>query len=289
MIRLKLLALFVVALSLLVPQAGCTAPHITGHLDGTLNVPGLGSLHVTLDVDSAGTQVFKVTNPTDQPVWVQPRDSDGNPIGPPIEVPPGGSVKLPPGADSDTTGVVKKPEPPKPPDPKPVDPKPETITQLSRKLHAEPDAVVVLPLQSWPGINTSFPASGQSRVSEYRIAARDASGALDALAKLDKGLAAPNAELVARTELLPTSSTTAQFTTTMASNKIAQFEVYVNGVVVASSVTGLGGATIVYSSDGYGTGTASILFSVGSTSNAVEWVTTDNLGVQTSRSYNFHL
>src|SRR5262249_14341229 len=161
MIRLKLLVFFVVALSLMVPQAGCTAAHVWGSLDSTISIPGIGSLHVTIGFDSGGNQVFKVTNPTDQPVWVQPRDADGNPIGPPIEIPPGGSVNLPPVADSKTTGAEKNPDPPKPPAPKPVEPKPGNITQLSRKLHAEPEAVVIQPLESWPGINTSFADSGQ--------------------------------------------------------------------------------------------------------------------------------
>jgi hypothetical protein len=110
---------------------------------------------------------------------------------------------------------------------------------------------------------------------------------LSALAKVDQGLPAPNAEFVARTELLPTSGSTAQFTTEMKSNKIAQFEVYVNGLLVASSATGLGGANIVYSADGHGTGTASIQFNAGASANAVEWITTDNIGVQTSRKYNY--
>src|SRR5262249_1288119 len=149
-------------------------------------------------------------------------------------------------------------------------------------------AVVIQPLQSWPGVNTSFTANGNSKVNEYRIAASDAGGAMDALNKLDMGLATPNAELVAATEILPLSSTFAQFSTTMASNKIAQFEVYVNGVLVASSVTGLGGATIVYGSDGYGTGTATFFLDFGASGALVEWVTTDSLGVHTTRKYDYN-
>src|SRR4030095_7267501 len=112
MTTLRLLAVLVMAACLTLPQIGCTAMQVTVDFHAEIAVPGLGSLSVTVHVQS-GTQVFSVYNPNSEPVWIQPKDANGNPIGPPLEVPPGGSVDLPPGADSKHTRVVKKTQPTK--------------------------------------------------------------------------------------------------------------------------------------------------------------------------------
>ena len=284
MTRLRLVTYLVLALYMPVALTGCAAMHFTMSFHAVLMVPGLGKIDVTITVDSNGQQVFKLTNPTDKDACVQPKDANGNNIGGPLELPAGGSVNLPPGADSDKSEIVKKP----PKNAKPVEPKPKSA--ISRGLATpELDAIIIQPLVIWPGFLTSFSVSGQSKVSEYSIAARNAAGAFAALDKLSQGLTVPNAELDANTEFVPSSGTTAQFNTAMPTKKISQFAVYLNGVLVASSATGLGGATIVYAADGYGYGTASIPFNFGSTSAAIEWVTTDSIGATTSRSYTFHL
>ena len=282
--RLRWLTCLVLSLYVPIVLSGCAAMHFSMNFHAELNVPGLGTIKVSITLDNQGQQVFKLTNPTESDACVQPKDANGNNIGGPLELPAGGSVNLPPGADSDKSEVVKKPPKPKPVDQQPV---PNGLSKLTAAQQLT--AIAIQPLTTWPGFLTSFSVTGQSKVSEYSIAARDAAGAFAALDKLDQGLTVSNAELVARTEFIPSSATTAQFSTTMPTKQISQFDVYVNGVLVASSATGLGGATIVYSANGYGQGTASIPFDFSQTSAVVQWVTTSNIGATTSRSYSFSL
>jgi hypothetical protein len=278
MSRIKLVVCLALAGLMPFTLTGCVAGQFQAgaHAEADLGVFKAG---VSVGYNSAGEKVFYLGNPTDTDSWVQPVDSNGNPIGDPIPLPAGGIVELPPGTDMKKTHLVKKPKA-KPPKPKPVAPHSPAPASL---VTVEPAPV------TWSGATTSFGDNGSSSTAEYSVAARSFQEVFAALDLLDQGSSVPNAELVCRTALSPLNLTSAQLNVVLPSSDISKFEVYVNGVLVASSETGLGGGTVIYSTDGFGYGSATIPFSITTITNTVQVITTDNLGVPTSRSISYGL
>ena len=277
MTKLKMLVCLVMAASLPFTLTGCTAAGLDGGLHGELDL-GVIKAGVSLGFNSDGQQVFVMANPTDTDGWVQPVDSNGNPIGDPIPFPAGGIIKLPPGTDIEKTHLVKKPKAAAP-KPKPITPR----ASLSSLVTIQPEPL------AWGGGTTSFGNDGSSSTAEYSITAMDFRGVFAALTLLDQGASISNAQLVCRTSLSPLTRTSARLDVVLPSNNLSRFEVYVNGVLVASSATGMGGATVIYSTDGFGHGSASIPFSTTATTNTVQVITTDNLAVPSTRSISYGL
>lgn len=267
---------------------GCAAGQLHVDAEFRLAVPGFGELKVKVVYDSQGQKVFQVTNPTDTPICVQPKDKDGNKIGGPIEVPAGGTVTLPPGADSDKSETIKKPKP----QPKQEEIQPKKVESQNGMGRQQEEAalslIIAQPVLTWPAVLTSFDISGNSSISEYSIAARNGQGAFAALDLIQQGGSPSNAALVGQTDLSPLSASSASFAIALATNKIGSFQVFVNGSLVASSTTGLGGATIVYSADGYGHGAATIPFDYTAGANALDIVTTDSIGATATRSFSYN-
>jgi len=262
-------------------MTGCTAAggSVGAHAELDLGVIKVGA---SVQVNAQGQKLFVIVNPTDTEAWIQPVDSNGNPIGDPLPIPPGGSVELPPGADDKKSHLVKKPEP----TPPPAEPKPVPGTSSPRQLGLNLVTAQPAPML-WGGGTTSFGEDGTSSAAEYSIAAVNIRAVFQTLAQLDQGQTPANAMLVCRTSLTPLTASSASLNIVLPSNNVASFRVYVNGALVASSASGLGGAIVTYSADGYGYGSATIPFSAGASSNSIQVITVDHLGVPTTRSMSY--
>jgi hypothetical protein len=287
--KMKLLVCLALAASLALSQAGCTASGCSGGAHAELDL-GIIKAGVSVGFNAAGEKVFVMANPTDTDGWVQPVDSDGNPIGDPIPFPAGGIIELPPGTDITKTHLVKKPTAPAPaPKPKPAPEAPGSSTSSSFGSGASSSRMVTIApaVMQWGGGTTSFGDDGSSSTAEYSIAATDNRSVFQTLALLDQGASPANAELVCRTSLTPATRNTASLNLVLPANDVSGFEVYLNGVLVASSATGLGNATVTYSTDGFGYGSATIPFSTAATNNSLQVITIDHIGVPRTRSMSY--